>query len=81
MLTLTRRIGESIIIETENSQITVIVKEIRRGGVRLGVLAPRGIKIWRDEVYQKKEEKNQITEMQDEIAELREKIERLKEEM
>jgi carbon storage regulator len=48
MLTLTRKVGESIRI---GDDVQVVVKEIRRGHVRIGILAPREIKIYREEVY------------------------------
>ncbi|MBH23245.1 MAG: carbon storage regulator [Myxococcales bacterium] len=49
MLTLTRKIGESIRIGDE---IQIVVKEIRKNQVRIGIIAPREIKIYREEVYQ-----------------------------
>ncbi|MCA9562381.1 MAG: carbon storage regulator CsrA [Myxococcales bacterium] len=48
MLTLTRKVGESIRIGDE---IQIVVKEIRRNHVRIGILAPREVKIYREEVY------------------------------
>ena len=48
MLTLTRKVGESIRIGDE---IQIVVKEIRRNHVRIGILAPIEIKIYREEVY------------------------------
>ncbi len=48
MLTLTRKVGESIRI---GDDIQIVVKEIRRNHVRIGILAPREIKIYREEVY------------------------------
>lgn len=49
MLTLTRKVGESIRIGDE---IQIVVKEIRRNHVRIGILAPREVKIYREEVYE-----------------------------
>ncbi len=48
MLTLTRKVGESIRIGDE---IEIIVKEIRRNQVRIGIIAPRDVAIFREEVY------------------------------
>ena len=48
MLTLTRKVGESIRIGDE---IQIVVKEIRRNHVRIGILAPKAVKIYREEVY------------------------------
>lgn len=48
MLTLTRKVGESIRIGDE---IEIVVKEIRRNQVRIGVIAPREVPIYREEIY------------------------------
>lgn len=50
-LYLTRRVGESIVI---NGNIVVTVVDIRHGGkVRLGFEAPRDIPIYRDDARKK----------------------------
>jgi carbon storage regulator len=49
MLTLTRKVGESIRIGDE---VEIIVKEIRRNQVRIGIIAPRDVPIYREEVYE-----------------------------
>lgn len=48
MLTLTRKVGESIRI---GDDIEIVVKEIRRNQVRIGIIAPRDVAIYREEVY------------------------------
>ncbi len=48
MLVLTRRKNEVIRI---NDDITIMVVEIRGDKVRLGVDAPRGVSVHRQEVY------------------------------
>ena len=47
MLTLTRKVGESIRI---GDDIEIVVKEIRRNQVRIGIVAPRDVAIYREEV-------------------------------
>lgn len=49
MLTLTRKVGESIRI---GDDIEIVVKEIRRNQVRIGIIAPRDVAIYREEVYE-----------------------------
>jgi carbon storage regulator len=48
MLTLTRKVGESIKI---GDDIEIVVKEIRRNQVRIGIVAPRDVPVYRTEVY------------------------------
>ena len=49
MLVITRRIGQSLVID---GKIEVMVTEIGRDGVRLGISAPRDVEIHRLEVFQ-----------------------------
>lgn len=48
MLVLSRRMGESIII---NEDITIAVVDIRGDKVRLGIEAPKDVPVHRQEVY------------------------------
>lgn len=56
MLVITRRINESIRI---GDNIEVKVVAIERGKVRLGVLAPPDVPIYREELYRSLVQKNQ----------------------
>lgn len=50
MLVLTRKEGEGIIIG-DNIKITVV--EMKGGGVRIGIDAPRELKVHRQEVFER----------------------------
>jgi carbon storage regulator len=58
MLILTRRLGESIIIE-DNIKITVV--DINKQQIKLGIDAPKHITINREEVARKVKEENQLS--------------------
>jgi carbon storage regulator len=50
MLALTRRLGETIII---NGEIKATILGIKDNQVKIGILAPKKIKIYREEIHQK----------------------------
>ena len=50
MLVLTRKSGETVRI---GEDITITVVEVKEGQVRLGISAPQGVRIYRQEVYEK----------------------------
>lgn len=55
MLVLTRKLGEKILI---GDDIEVTVLDVRGDGVRIGIDAPRGVKIQREEVLRAVEAAN-----------------------
>jgi carbon storage regulator len=55
VLVLSRRIGESIII---GDDIVVTVLEVRGDVVRVGIDAPRSVRVHREEVYRELEAAN-----------------------
>ena len=58
MLILTRRLGESIIIEN-NIKITVV--DINKQQIKLGIDAPKNITVNREEIAMKIKEENQLS--------------------
>lgn len=56
MLVLSRRKGESVII---GGEVTVTVVEVRGDQIRLGIDAPRNVKVYREEVYRQVLEENE----------------------
>ena len=58
MLILTRRLGESIIIEN-NIKITVV--DINKRQITLGIDAPKNITVNREEIAMKIKEENQLS--------------------
>ncbi len=68
MLVLTRKVGEGIII---GDDIRISVIELKGGGVRIGIDAPREMKVHRQEVFEKiKQENREATQWN--IADLNE---------
>ncbi len=55
MLVLTRRTGESIVIGNE---VTVTVLDVRGDQVRIGIDAPKGVQIHREEVFRQLQAEN-----------------------
>ena len=68
MLVLTRKPGERILI---GDDIVITVLDARRDGVRLGIEAPKGVKIQRDEVVRAVTEANVAAAGADAAAEER----------
>jgi len=56
MLVLTRKAGEGIII---GDDIKITVVELKGGGVRIGIDAPREMKVHRQEVFDRIKQENQ----------------------
>jgi len=54
MLILTRKYGETIII---GDKIKVTILNVKGGGVRVGIEAPKDVPVHREEVYQRIQEK------------------------
>jgi len=55
VLTLTRKIGQKILI---GDGIEIEVREIRGRQVRLGITAPLGLPVYREELYQQIADEN-----------------------
>jgi carbon storage regulator len=65
VLVLSRSAGESVIIGTD---IVVTVLEVRGDVVRLGIDAPRDVRVHREEVYRALEEANRSAVAEDDDA-------------
>ena len=68
MLVLTRKAGEGIII---GDDIKITVVELKGGGVRIGIDAPREMKVHRHEVFDRIKQENKEATQWD-IADLNE---------
>ena len=55
MLVLTRRAGESIVVDGD---IHITVLAITRGKIRLGITAPATVEVNREEILKRKAERN-----------------------
>jgi carbon storage regulator len=67
MLVLTRKAGEKIVI---GDDITITILDVRGDGIRIGIDAPRGIKIQREEVLLAVAEANLAAAAADDSVEL-----------
>lgn len=52
MLILSRKIGESIVIQVGDKKIKFTIVEMNNGNIKIGFEAPKDIKIYRNEVYE-----------------------------
>ena len=55
MLVLSRKLNERIIV---GDDIVISVVEVRGDQVKLGILAPRSVKVFREEVYEAIQDEN-----------------------
>ncbi len=55
MLVLTRKAGEGILI---GDDITIKIIEMKGGGIRIGIDAPKSKKIYRQEIYDRISQEN-----------------------
>jgi len=58
MLALTRRKGESIVI---NNNIEISILEIKKDQIKIGISAPKDVPVYRKEVYVQIEEENKAS--------------------
>jgi len=62
MLVITRKVDQSIIID---GQIEIVVTDITKDGVRLGIVAPREVAVHRREVFEAIAEANRAASTQE----------------
>lgn len=60
MLILTRRIGETLVIEFNGERVDVIPMAVNGCQVKLGIKANPDVKIDREEVYNRKKGENNV---------------------
>ncbi len=57
MLVLTRKVNEKLII---NGNIEVVVLDVTKNSVRIGVKAPSDVQIYREEIYREIQKANNL---------------------
>lgn len=72
MLALTRKKGESLVIDN-NIEVTVL--EVRGDQVKIGIKAPKNVQIYRKELYAQIEEANKAAVRSDGIRNLKKMLE------
>jgi carbon storage regulator len=65
MLVLTRKKNEGILIGGKDSGIRIVVIEVDKGKVRLGIEAPKGCAIFREELLSEIEGANKLSAYRD----------------
>ena len=68
MLALSRKIGESIIIDNDTE---IVILDVKGDQVKLGISAPKDVPVYRKEVYMQIQEANQEATNADAIAALK----------
>ncbi len=68
MLALTRKKGESIIL---NNDIEISVLELRGDQVKIGINAPKEVPVYRKEVYLQIQKENEAASSADSLAAIR----------
>ncbi len=58
MLALTRKKGESLVI---NNNIEISILEVRGDQIKIGITAPKDVRIYRIEVYKQIQEENRAS--------------------
>lgn len=58
MLALTRKKGESLVV---NNNIEITVLEIRGDQIKIGILAPKNVPVYRKEVYLQIQKENEAS--------------------
>ncbi len=53
MLRLTRRIGETVIIETPQGTIRILFEGVKGKQLKIGIAAPKSLKVLREELLDK----------------------------
>ena len=67
MLVLTRKIGQSIVI---NDNIEVTILEVKGESVRLGIEAPKEVTIYRHEIFEEIKKENLKTAQQSSLEDI-----------
>lgn len=68
MLALTRKSGESIVI---NNDVEITVLDIKGDQVKIGITAPKSVPVYRKEVYIQIQEANKVASNSDGIEALK----------
>jgi len=58
MLVLTRKVNEKLII---NGNIEVVVLDVIKNSVRIGIKAPNDVQIYREEIYREIQKANELS--------------------
>jgi carbon storage regulator len=65
MLVLSRKRDEGLIIKTGEGDVRIVVLEAEKGRVRIGIQAPRGLTVVREELLREIEDANRQSALKD----------------
>ncbi len=68
MLVLSRKKDEGLIIKTAEGDVRIVVLEAEKGRVRIGIQAPRGLTVLREELLREIEDANRRAALKDTVS-------------
>ena len=60
MLVLSRKLGQKIILQAGAHRIEIVIADVDRGKVKLGISASKEVQIWRSELEPEKDESTEL---------------------
>lgn len=65
MLVLSRKKKEAILISGRDGDIRIVVLEVEKGRIRIGIEAPKGVRVLREELLEEARRMNELSAITD----------------